>query len=159
MAPSLADSKGLSIEGFTGYRNFQSPTKSIHLFKGAIQLDLGQYWPSWQENKGSRLIKQSTFLKAAWILTLRCFRPEEVISISYDEGLVPRPHSPIGFTERVEPEWDVWSLLERLERKELGEVTGSGAVCTAALRYITESHEPFTSLTSLSGKLEVSPPL
>jgi amino acid adenylation domain-containing protein len=111
-------------------------------------------------------MKQSTLLKAAWVLTLRCFHPEEVIGIIYDEGMIPRPDSSIAFTVRVEPDWDIWSLLEVLEMKERGEETISGAklsysrhVCTASLRYITKSCQLLTPLTSLNGNLEVSLPL
>lgn len=162
MAPSLVDSSRLSIEGI-GRQIIPSPTKSIDWFKDAIQLDLCQSWSNWRETLASRSIKESTLLKAAWILTLRCFQPEEVISISYDEGNVPQPNPPIAYTVRVEPDWDVRSLLQTLEMNKGHEVTSFGAkpspsrhVCTAALRYITKFHKLLTPLTSLNGNVEVS---
>ncbi|KAF7628493.1 AMP dependent ligase [Aspergillus flavus] len=161
MAPSLVDSSRLSIEGI-GRQIIPSPTKSIDWFKDAIQLDLCQSWSNWRETLASRSIKESTLLKAAWILTLRCFQPEEVISISYDEGNVPQPNPPIAYTVRVEPDWDVRSLLQTLEMNKGHEVTSFGAkpspsrhVCTAALRYITKFHKLLTPLTSLNGNVEL----
>lgn len=161
MVPSLVDSNRLPIERFTNHQIIQSPTWFTYPFKDAIQLDLGPYWPCWPETMASMPMKESTFLKAAWILTLRCFHPEEVIGIIYNEGMIPRPDSSITFNVRVEPSWDVLSLLETLEMKERDQETISGAkshsrhVCSAALIYITKSWQLLTPLTSLNEDLEV----
>lgn len=161
MVPSLVDSNRLPIEGFTNHQIIQSPTWFTYPFRDAIQLDLGPYWPCWPETMASMPMKESTFLKAAWILTLRCFHPEEVIGIIYNEGMIPRPDSSITFNVRVEPSWDILSLLETLEMKERDQETISGAkshsrhVCSAALIYITKSWQLLTPLTSLNEDLEV----
>ena len=167
MAPSLLDSNRSAIESFTGHQT----TKSIYSSEGFIGLELGHYWASTKETKVSVApIKESTFLKAAWILTLRCFHPEEVMSLSYVEESNRRSDPPIAFTVRVNPDWDVSSLLEALEMKEFSKVTSSsqsyGArlsdlpqsrhVCNSALRYVTIPDRIFPPSTLLHGKIEVS---
>lgn len=167
MAPSLLDSNRPAIESFTGHQT----TKSVYSSEGFIGLKLGHYWAITKETKLSVApIKDSTFLKAAWILTLRCFHPEEVMSLSYVEESIPKPDPPIAFTVRVNPDWDVSTLLEALEMKEFSNVKGSahayGArhsdiphsrhVCSSALRYVTIPDRLLTPSTLLDEKLEVS---
>ncbi|KAJ5836536.1 hypothetical protein N7447_002562, partial [Penicillium robsamsonii] len=113
-------------------------------------------------------IKESTFLKAAWILTLRCFHPE-VTSLSFVEEPIPRSDPPIAFTMRVNPDWDVSSLLEALEMKgfskmtrssqsygaQLSDIPQSRHVCNSALRYVTIADRLLTPSTSLDEKIEL----
>ncbi|KAJ5141018.1 hypothetical protein N7448_004426 [Penicillium atrosanguineum] len=153
MAPSL-------VESNTPY--IQSPTKPIDCFKDAVQLELSQHWPLWQKLSDSGSVRGSTFLKASWILTLRCFEPEEVISISYDEELGSKTGDSTVFTVRVESRWNVRLLIETLETQEEANVSSAGpqlshsrSVCTAALRYITNSSPSLTAVPFLGGKLEL----
>jgi hypothetical protein len=167
MAPSLLDSNRSAIESFIDHQT----TESVCSSDGFIGLELGHYWASTKETKVSVApIRESTFLKAAWILTLRCFHPEEVMSLSYVEESIPRSNPPVAFTVRVNPDWDVSSLLKALEMKEFGTVTSSpqsyGArlsdlpqsrhVCNSALRYVTIPDRLFTPSTLLDETLEVS---
>ncbi|GAB1192605.1 hypothetical protein APSETT444_001798 [Aspergillus pseudonomiae] len=147
MAPSLVESNRLYLP---------TPTKPIDCFKDAVQLELSRHWPLRQQVKGS------AFLKAAWILTLRCFEPEEVISISYDEESGSKAGCSTAFTVRVEPGWDVPLLLETLETQQKANVSSAGpqlahsrSVCTAALRYITNPSPSLTTVPFLGGKLEL----
>lgn len=157
MAPSLVESNRLYL---------QLPTKPIHCFKDAVQFELGQHWHLRQQVSDSVSVRGSTFLKAAWVLTLRCFEADEVISISYDEELDSKAGDSTAFTVRVESRWNVPLLLETLETQEEANVSSAGpqlsqtrSVCTAALRYITNSSPSLTALPFLGGKLEVSSPL
>jgi hypothetical protein len=165
MAPSLLDSNRSAIG--TGHQI----TKPDYSSEGFIGLELGHYWASTKETKVSVApIKDTTFLKAAWILTLRCFHPEEVMSLSYVEETISRSDPPMAFTVRVNPDWDVSSLFKALEMKEFSKVTTSlqsyGArlsdlpqsrhVCSTALRYVTFPDQILTQSTLLDEKLEVS---
>ncbi|KAJ5884289.1 hypothetical protein N7504_011861 [Penicillium tannophilum] len=114
MAPSLVEQNLPSAEYFTGH-NVQTVTKSIYSPEDVSEIDLGQSWSSAHGAIEPHAIKASTFLKAAWILTLRCFQPEEVIHMSYDEELVPRSGASLVLTVRVNPDWNLRSLLETLE--------------------------------------------
>ncbi|KAJ5865372.1 uncharacterized protein N7529_007288 [Penicillium soppii] len=166
MAPSLLDSNRSAIESFIDHQT----TESVCSSDGFIGLELGHYWASTKETKVSVApIRESTFLKAAWILTLRCFHPDEVMSLSYVEESIPRSNPPVAFTVRVNPDWDVSSLLKALEMKEFGTVTSSpqsyGArlsdlpqsrhVCNSALRYVTIPDRLFTPSTLLDETLEL----
>lgn len=166
MAPSLVASNTPSTEGFPGLQNPQTFTKSIYSSKDVSEFDLGQYWTTVQSTVVTQPIKESTFLKAAWILTLRCFQPEEVIQMSYDEGLAPKSGTPIIFTVPVNLDWDVRSLLETLEVEvpssslsygsQLSQLTPFSSACAAALRYLTIPGPNFVSFSSVNGNLEVS---
>ncbi|KAJ5899844.1 hypothetical protein N7495_004588 [Penicillium taxi] len=165
MAPILVDTNMPSIESFTSYQNTRTPTLSFYSYGDAIELDLGQYWSGTQDNLVSTPIQESVFLKAAWILTLRCFQREEVTNMSYDEELNLRSASSIAFMVRVNPDWDILSLLETLEMKKPNRVLSSsqsyGAqlsklhLCTSALRYLTVSDRLLTTSKSLSENLEL----
>ncbi|KAJ5628644.1 hypothetical protein N7490_010872 [Penicillium lividum] len=154
MAPSLLHSNRPDSLSHQNTRTFQSHF-SKHDF---IQIYLDQYWSS--ADTLSAPIKESTFLKAAWILTLRCFQPEEVINMSYEE-VIPRSGSsgpPVTFSVRVKPDWDVRSLLETLEVNKSDRVQDShnyGAVCNSALRYVTIPGPPLAPSTSFNGILEL----
>ncbi|KAJ5362150.1 hypothetical protein N7541_002994 [Penicillium brevicompactum] len=153
MAPSLVESDTLYL---------QSPTKLIDCFKDAVQLELSQHWPLRKQISDTGSVRESNFLKAAWILTLRCFAPEEVISISYDEELGSDAGDSTAFTVRVESSWNVSRLLGTLETQEKANVLGAGpqishsrSVCTAALRYITNTSPSLTAVPFLGGKPEL----
>ena len=157
MAPSLVEPNTLHL---------QSPTKPIDSFKDAVQLELSQHWPLRQQISDPGSVRESTFLKAAWILTLRCFAPEEVISISYDEEFGSDAGHSTAFTVRVESSWNVPRLIKTLETQEKANVLSAGpqishsrSVCTAALRYITNASPSLTAVPFLGGKPEVSSPL
>ncbi|KAJ6153629.1 hypothetical protein N7470_006588 [Penicillium chermesinum] len=56
-------------------------------------------------------------LKAAWVLTLQCFQPADVIHFSYE----PDNDCPIVYTVRVDPSWDVQTLLQLIESADVSE--------------------------------------
>ncbi|KAJ5314437.1 uncharacterized protein N7443_001321 [Penicillium atrosanguineum] len=169
MAPSLAELVPPPVDDVPG-RNALAFTKTAGSSEDASELDLGQFWCS-HESLVSQSIDKSTFLKAAWILTLRCFQPEEVISINYDEGSALKfdPSTPMVYTVRVNPEWDVRSLLKALGATEAFAVSSSsqsyGAqlsqlplsrhVCTSALRYLATPERYPVPSSSDNGALEL----
>lgn len=164
MAPSLSLSNIPSTERFLDHQNAQTFTKSLYSSQNVGAIALSHYWTSVQKTIATQSIKESTFLKAAWILTLRCFRPEEVIQMSYDEGSLAEPTIPAIFTVRVNPDWNVQSLLETLEvpssslsyGARLSQLPFPSSVCTSALRYLTSLEETLVPSSSANGKIEVS---
>ena len=170
MAPSLAELDS-PLRGDFPDRNALAFTKTAGSSEDASELDLGQFWCS-RESLVPQSIKKSTFLKAAWILTLRCFQPEELISIEYDEGsaLKSGPSTPMVYTVRVNPEWNVQSLLDALEATEafavssslpshgahLSQLPPSRHVYTSALRYLAAPERYLVPSSSDNGGLEVS---
>lgn len=169
MAPSLVELALPSAENITGH-SVRTITKSIHSSEGVSELDLGQSWSIAHKDMVFQAIKESTFLKAAWILTLRCFQPEEVIHISYDEELAPTSGTSIVFIVRVNPDWDIRSLLEALEVTKcpaepysslsygawLSEIPSFRHVRTSALRYLTVPEQTLIPSSPANGNLEVS---
>lgn len=169
MAPSLVELES-PIRGDYSGKNALVFTKTAGSSEDASELDLGQFWCS-HESLVQQSFKKSTFLKAAWILTLRCFQPEELISIQYDEGSALKSGStPMVYTVRVNPEWNVQSLLDALEATEAFAVSSSlqphGAqisqlppsrhVYTSALRYLVAPEQYPVPSSSDHGGLEVS---
>lgn len=168
MAPSLVELDLPSAEYSTGHI-VRPITKSTYSSEGVCELDLSQSWPDAHKALVPQATEGSTFLKAAWILTLRCFQPEEVIHMCYDEELVQRSGTPIVFTVRVNPDWNLQSLLEALEVEQLP--TGSCSslaygtrlselpfrhVRTSTLKYLTVPEQNFIPSSPVNGNLEVS---
>ncbi|KAJ6120829.1 hypothetical protein N7523_005109 [Penicillium sp. IBT 18751x] len=169
MAPSLADLDSSLRHKLPG-RNSLAVTKTAGSSAEPSELDLGKSWCS-NENLVSQSTKKSAFLKAAWILTLRCFQPEELISIKYDEGsaLESGPGKPMVYTVRVNPEWNVRSLLDAIEATEafavsssiqsygaqLSQLPPSHHVCTSALRYLAMPEGTLVPSNSESGGFEL----
>ncbi|KAL1885141.1 hypothetical protein Plec18167_001798 [Paecilomyces lecythidis] len=144
MAPSLAVSSIPSTESFLDRQNAQTFTKSHYSSETIGRIDLSHYQASVQKTIVTQPVKESTFLKAAWILTLRCFRPEEVIQMSYDEGSTLGPGSPTVFTVRVNPDWNLRSLLDTLEAP------------SSSLSYGAQvSQLPSSSNSSVNGNIEL----
>lgn len=170
MAPSLLQPDIPSIGVFSGFRKAQVLAKSICTPEDVSELELGQYWTDRTEAMGSPNFKKSTFLKAAWLLTLRCFQPEDLIHMSYDEGLDPESSTPMVFTVRVNPDWDVWSLLGNIEAQEPSALPTSSQsytdqlsqlgpflhICTSALRYLTVPEQSLKPSGLVDRDLEVS---
>lgn len=86
---------------------------------------------------------QLTCVKAAWVLTLQCFRPTDTISFSFEDD-----YETTVYTVRIDPTWDVQTLLRLIEIAEISEkqdvqscgvrISQSLAIrnsCTASLRY------------------------
>lgn len=169
MAPSLVEQNLPSAEYFTGH-NVQTVTKSIYSPEDVSEIDLGQSWSSAHGAIEPHAIKASTFLKAAWILTLRCFQPEEVIHMSYDEELVPRSGASLVLTVRVNPDWNLRSLLETLEVEKspaepcpsipygawLLELPPSRHIRPSALRFLTVPEKTLIPSSLANENLEVS---
>lgn len=88
------------------------------------------------------LADQLVYLKAAWILTLQCFQPREVIQLIFEADALA------VHTVRVDPQWEVRTLLEQIEATNLSEnhdaqsyrphsaQASSRNACTASLRYV-----------------------
>ena len=124
-------------------------SQSICACKDVVELDLGHCWSRPQETRALTSILDTDLLKAAWILTLRRFRPEDVTTLSYEDDSIPRLKSPTIFTVRVGPDWDVRKLLETLEVQKAGRVSSkshgphiakhghSATACTSSLIYAT----------------------
>lgn len=83
--------------------------------------------------------------KAAWILTLQCFQPTDVISLNYDDGLQT------VYTIRVNPEWDLQTFLQLIQDAEWTKDANAQSYgvgisrepsilnsCTASLRYFDQ---------------------
>lgn len=154
MAPGLVEPSNLYIH---------SPTDSIDSLRNVVTLESSQSWPLEQESAAFRSVTDSTVLKAAWILTLRCFEPEDVINLSYDRGTIAQSEHSSTYTVRVDPDWDVASLVKTLQSQENEKLTGSESqlphsrtICTASLRYITNPNRPLTPVPFLGERLEVS---
>lgn len=125
--------------------------QSICSCKGVVELDLGHCWSRPQETQAPTSILGTHLLTAAWILTLRRFRPEDVTTLSYEDDSTPRFEFPTTFTVRVDPDWDVKTLLETLEVQKTGKVSSlfetdgariakpghSATACTSSLIYTT----------------------
>ncbi|GAD99012.1 AMP dependent ligase, putative [Paecilomyces variotii No. 5] len=152
------------LEHFLGQQNARTFAKSLYSSQNAGVIDLSHYWQSEQKTMGMQPVKESTFLKAAWILTLHCFRPEEVIQMSYEEGSLTGPTMPAIFTARVKPDWNVRSLLEILEvpspslsyAARLSQLQSPSSVCTSALRYLTVPEETLIQPSSGNGKIDTA---
>ena len=124
-------------------------SQSICACKDVVDLDLGHCWRRPQETPALTSISDTDLLKAAWILTLCRFRPEDVTTLSYEDDSVPRLKSPTISTVRVHPDWDVKKLLETLEVQKAGRVSSkshglqivkhghSATACTSSLIYTT----------------------
>ncbi len=98
-------------------------SQSICACKDVVELDLGHCWSRPQETRALTSILDTDRLKAAWILTLRRFRPEDVTTLSYEDDSTQGFKSPTIFTVRVGPDWDVRKLLETLEVENAGRVS------------------------------------
>ena len=78
--------------------------KRLQLPRDTVELELDTLGLA-QTNRPLQL----TCVKAAWVLTLQCFRPTDVISFSYEDGCQT------VYTVRVDPTWDVQTLLRLIE--------------------------------------------
>lgn len=119
------------------WKDFHILPKRLQLPKDTVELELDT--PGLAQTSRSL---QLTCVKAAWVLTLQCFRPADVISFSYDDGCQT------VYTIRVDPTWDVQTLLRLIEAAAISEgqdVRSCGVYasqfpaarnsCTASLRY------------------------
>lgn len=131
--------------------------------KNVLPLESIQNWSLGQEPLTSSSATDLNFLKAAWILTLRCFEPEDVINLNYDKGTITQSEFSATYTVRVDPDWDVASLLKALQPQENGKLTSSESqfahsrsICNAELRYVTNPSVTLSSEPFLGERLEVS---
>lgn len=149
MAPILLERPSPQIS----QASIKSPksAQSICSCKDVIELDLGHCWSRPQETLAPASILGTHLLTAAWVLTLRRFRPEDVTTLSYEDDSTPSFELPTTFTVRVDPDWDVRTLLETLEIQKTGKVSRlfesngarnakpghSATACTSSLIYTT----------------------
>jgi hypothetical protein len=119
------------------WKDSQILTKPSQLSNDTVELELDTSGLA----QSSRSL-QLTCVKAAWVLTLQCFRPTEVIGFSYEDGCQT------VYTVRLDPTWDVQTLLRLIEAVTISErqdVRSCGVYasqcptawssCTASLRY------------------------
>lgn len=142
-------------------------SQSICTCKDVVELDLGHSWSRLRETQALTSILGTDLLKAAWILTLGRFLPEDVTTLSYEDDTFSRFELPAIFTVRVDPDWNVRTLLDKLEvQKASGassECNGTqitkpgyfGTSCTSSLIYTTTSDLCLARSSSGSGNLKV----
>ncbi|OQE24369.1 hypothetical protein PENSTE_c007G00926 [Penicillium steckii] len=152
MAPGLVES---NLYIHSTFNQIDTP-------KNALPLGSIQDWSLGQEPLTSSSATDLTFLKAAWILTLRCFEPEDMINLNYDKGTTTQSEFSATYTVRVDPDWDVASLLKVLQPQENGKLTSSESqfahsrsICNAELRYVTNPSVTLSSEPFLGERLEL----
>ncbi|KAI2786901.1 hypothetical protein POX_g09297 [Penicillium oxalicum] len=108
----------------------------------AMELVLGHHWPSAEDVLKPAPGIHTDLLKAAWALTILCFQPEDVISMSYVDPWMPVSQSPLILSVRVNPAWDIKSLVESFQSagaSNSARTTDSYGVRTAKLGQLSDA--------------------